>query len=253
MEYFVEKNSIVREIWGKADVIIFIFAGAAAEFALNKAVDWLFFTGKLPDDPLKRLFSTVAYAQRIIFNHKQAALATIDHMTSIHSQVEDARGKEIPQWAYRDVLFLLIDYSIRSYQLLERNLTEEEKEEVFRVFHAVGVRMNIKGLPNTFPEWKIMRKEHLKENLKNSDFTKKLYFQYRKHLGLIRYKLLQEAQILVIPEEVRKNLNYRRFSLLKPSVPVYRILYKLKMDKYLKSILLPNEYKEQIKALEKAV
>jgi hypothetical protein len=251
MEYFVGKNSIVREIWGKADVIIFIFAGAAAEFALNKAVDWLFFTGKLPADPLNRLFSTVAYAQKIVFSPKNAALATIDQMTSIHSHVEDARGKEIPEWAYRDVLFLLIDYSIRSYQLLERKLTEQEKEEVFQVFHTLGVRMNIKNLPITFNTWKIMRKEHLKENLENSDFTKKLFFQYRKHLGLIRYKLLQEAQILVVPEEVRNKLTYRRYSLLKPTVPIYRLLYKLKMDRYLKSILFPAEYKEQIQALEK--
>ena len=42
---------------GKGDTILFIFAGAgAAEFALNKAVDWLYFTGKLPTDPLGRLF-----------------------------------------------------------------------------------------------------------------------------------------------------------------------------------------------------
>ena len=59
MQYFVDKNSVVRKIWGKSDTVLFIFAGAAAEFALNKAVDWLYFTGKLPADPLGRLFSTV--------------------------------------------------------------------------------------------------------------------------------------------------------------------------------------------------
>ena len=48
MDYFVSKNSVVRTIWGKADTVLFIFAGAAAEFALNKAVDWLYFTGRLP-------------------------------------------------------------------------------------------------------------------------------------------------------------------------------------------------------------
>jgi len=52
MEYFVKQNSIVRTIWGDGDTILFIFAGASAEFALNKAVDWLYFTGKLPEDPL---------------------------------------------------------------------------------------------------------------------------------------------------------------------------------------------------------
>lgn len=56
MKWFVNEGSIVREIWGKADTILFIFAGASAEFALNKSVDWLYFTGKLPADPLGRLF-----------------------------------------------------------------------------------------------------------------------------------------------------------------------------------------------------
>ena len=28
--------------------ILLIFAGSAAEFALNRAVDWLFFTGNMP-------------------------------------------------------------------------------------------------------------------------------------------------------------------------------------------------------------
>ncbi len=53
MAYFVEEKSIVRKIWGNADTILFIFAGAAPEFALNKAVDWLYFTGRLPSDPLQ--------------------------------------------------------------------------------------------------------------------------------------------------------------------------------------------------------
>ena len=39
MRYFTAKNSIVRKIWGSADTVLFIFAGAAAEFAVNKAVD----------------------------------------------------------------------------------------------------------------------------------------------------------------------------------------------------------------------
>ena len=64
--YFVQQDSIVRKIWGNADTVMFIFAGAAAEFALNKAVDWLYFTGKLPKDPLGRLFSTVNYAKVIV-------------------------------------------------------------------------------------------------------------------------------------------------------------------------------------------
>src|SRR3569623_590662 len=99
--YFVDKNSVVRQIWGNADTILFIFAGASAEFALNKAVDWLYFTGKLPADPLARLFSTVAYAQQIVFADYDTAIKSIDKITAIHKHVEQLRGSEIPSWAYR--------------------------------------------------------------------------------------------------------------------------------------------------------
>src|SRR5687767_12304547 len=112
MEYFVDKGSIVRKIWGKSDTVLFIFAGSAAEFALNKAVDWLYFTGRLPADPLGRLFSTVTYARKIVFNNYEDALKAIDKITSIHAAVENNRQAKIPDWAYRDVLYMLIHYSI---------------------------------------------------------------------------------------------------------------------------------------------
>ncbi|MBW3607880.1 MAG: DUF2236 domain-containing protein, partial [Actinobacteria bacterium] len=65
MDAFVGPGSIVRRVWGDADLVLLVFAGAAAEFALNRAADWLFVTGALTADPLGRLFSTAAYAQRI--------------------------------------------------------------------------------------------------------------------------------------------------------------------------------------------
>src|SRR5882762_11384585 len=132
--YFVHKESIVRRIWGKGDTVLLIFAGASAEFALNKSVDWLYFTGRLPADPLGRLFSTVAYSRLILFSEYDAALRSIDQITAIHKSVEANRGMSIPDEAYLDVLYLLIDYSIRSYELLERRLIEAEKAEVFEVF-----------------------------------------------------------------------------------------------------------------------
>jgi hypothetical protein len=70
---FVRRDSIVRKIWGDADTVLLVFAGAAAKFALNRAVDWLFFTGKLTNDPIGRLFTTAAYAQHIVFADETAA------------------------------------------------------------------------------------------------------------------------------------------------------------------------------------
>ena len=207
MEYFVNKGSVVREIWGKSDTILFIFAGASAEFALNKAVDWLYFTGKLPADPLARLFSTVSYARQIVFSEKQKALKAIDTITAIHSAVENNRGAKIPDWAYRDVLFMLIHYSIASFELLERKLSLAEKEEVFDVFYRFGKQMNLQGLPSGFNEWVVMRKDHLKEDMVKSRYTTDLYKQYRKHLGPIRYRILLEGQVLVVPAEVKELLH----------------------------------------------
>lgn len=250
MEYFVEKGSVVRQIWGNGDTILFIFAGAAAEFALNKAVDWLYFTGRLPADPLARLFSTVTYARRIVFSEKAAALQAIDTIAAIHAGVEEARGARIPDWAYRDVLFMLIGYSIRAFELLERPLAEAEKEAVFQVFYQVGERMGIQGLPRTYQQWVPMRQEHLQRNLARSRYTQDLYAQYKKHLGAVRYRLLLETQQMVVPGQVAKLLEFRNFSMLLPLLHLYKASRLLKLDWLLKSLLLPPAYKAQIRELD---
>ncbi|MCF6133210.1 oxygenase MpaB family protein [Flavobacterium wongokense] len=250
MQLFVEKDSIVREIWGKGDTVLFIFAGASGEFALNKAVDWLYFTGKLPADPLGRLFSTVRYARLIVFASMDEANASIDSLRKIHGAVEQNRGFSIPDWAYRDVLFMLIHYSIAAYELLERKLSDEEKEEVYNVFYRVGTRMGLKELPPTYLEWLPVRESHLVADLQQSKYTSDLFRQYRKHLGPIRFKILIDAQKLVIPQHVKKLLHFNSFSLLSIAIPVYKISRVLKMDGLLKNALLPSEYKTQIKELD---
>jgi hypothetical protein len=250
MEAFVHKDSIVRQIWGKGDTILFIFAGASAEFALNKAVDWLYFTGRLPADPIGRLFSTVTYARKIVFSKEEAAISAIDKIRNIHSAVEKARGDKIPDWAYRDVLFMLIHYSIASFEVLERKLSEEEKEDAFEIFYRVGSRMEIPGLPRSYQEWLIMRKDHLEKNLEKTKYTIDLYEQYRKHLGPIRYKLLLEGQKLVVPEKVKSLLGFNNTFLLTPVLVAYKLCRKLKMDWFMKSLILPSEYKKQIKDLD---
>lgn len=250
MQYFVEKHSIVRQIWGKSDTILFIFAGAAAEFALNKAVDWLYFTGRLPSDPLGRLFSTVQYARRIVFAPLEGAHAAIDTMRQIHDAVEKKRGAQIPDWAYRDVLFMLIYYSIAAYELLERKLSEAEKAEVYDVFYRVGKRMGVNELPPTYEEWIPVRAAHLVADLEQNSFSIDLFQQYKKHLGAMRFRVLIEGQKLVVPDRVKELLHFSDFSLLTPVVPLYKISRLMKMDWLLKSILLPGEYKAQIEALD---
>lgn len=248
--YFVDPNSIVRKIWGKGDTILFIFAGASAEFALNKAVDWLYFTGRLPADPLGRLFSTVSYARAIIFSDLKDAHKAINAIVAIHSHIEKERGTYIPDWAYRDVLFMLIDYSIRSFELLERKLTPSEKDEIFTIFQKVGTLMGITGLPVDFKDWEVMRLAHMEENLMFSLYTSDLLSQYHKHLGLFRYKLLLEAQKLVIPYAIRIMLPMGKFSILKPVIDIYKIIRYLHCEKVIKSLILPHQFKKEILALD---
>lgn len=252
MKYFVEKTSILRQIWGKSDTVLFIFAGAAAEFALNKAVDWLYFTGMLPSDPLGRLFSTVTYARKIVFAENEEALKTIDRITSIHKGVEYKRGKNIPEWAYRDVLFMLIHYSIASFELLERKLSFAEKEEVFDVFYRFGKRMELQGLADNYADWLITREHDLEHDLEKSNYTTDLFKQYEKHLGIFRYRVLIEGQIMVVPPKVRRLLGFRKFSFLIPLLPFYKISRVFKLDGIIKSLILPGNYKKQIKELDVA-
>ena len=250
MKLFVEKNSIVRKIWGKSDTVLFIFAGAAAEFALNKAVDWLYFTGKLPADPIGRLFSTVRYARGIVFAPMEEAHHTIDVIRKIHTAVEQNRGSSIPDWAYRDVLFMLIHYSIAAHELLEKKLNADEKEEVYNVFYRVGSGMGLKELPKNYIEWVQVREIHLMNDLQKSNYTADLFKQYKKHLGAMRFRVLIEGQKLVVPDRVKQLLQFSDFSLLTPVVPIYKISRLMKMDWLLRNILLPSDYKDQINELD---
>lgn len=248
-KYFTSDNSIVRKIWGKDDTILFMFGACAAEFALNKSVDWLYFTGKLPNDPLGRLFSTVEYARMIVFASEEKALQTIDHIKKIHEQVEDARQAKIPDWAYRDVLFMLIDYSIRSYELLERVMTLEEKKEVFTVFNAVGLRMGLIGLPENYAQFIHDRQKHLETNLINGHFTKDLFLQYKKHLGSFRYYLMLLVQSCMCHTIVKKQLKLKFGLISFTLIQLYKMSREINVDSFIKNQFLPDEYKERIKAL----
>ncbi len=250
MTPYVPYQSIVRKIWGTSDTILFIFAGAAAEFALNKAVDWLYFTGRLPNDPIGRLFSTVSYARQIVFSSKEAGEKAIDTITSIHAAVEKGRGARIPDWAYRDVLYMLIHYSIAAFELLERKLSAEEKEEIYQVFLRIGQRMHLTQLPLTYNEWLPDRDSHLQHNLVRSHYTDDLFLQYKKNLGAFRFLLLRGAQLRVVPSRVLRLLSFHKFSLFSTIVPIYKLCRYLKLDGPMKQLLLPAAYQKQIKDLD---
>jgi hypothetical protein len=111
--------------------------------------------------------------------------------------------------------------------------------------------MGVKGLPETFEGWEKMRQKHLQENLQNSLYTYDLFSQYRKHLGVVRYRILLEVQILVVPHKVRQLLGFRRTSLLHPLIRLYKLIRSMKVEWLLKALILPSKYKKEIMALGK--
>lgn len=207
---FVARGSVVRKVWGDPELVLLVFAGSAAEFALNRAVDWLFFTGKIPNDPVGRLFSTVRYAQEIVFADEETARRTLGRINAIHGAVERERGQRIPGWAFRDVLYMLVDYSERAHRLLYGPLSAAEREELYAVFRRVGEGLKIEGLPEGYRPWRADRQAHMERDLAFSRHTALLYEQYRRHLGGWRYQILLGVQALLVPDRVRRLLRLRR-------------------------------------------
>jgi uncharacterized protein (DUF2236 family) len=248
---FVDKRSIVRTIWGNPDLILLIFAGSAAEFALNKAVDWLFFTGKIPNDPIGRLFSTVGYAQKIVFVDEETAYKTLERINAAHRSVEQDRAKTIPDWAYRDVLYMLVDYSERAYGLLNRPLSVAQRQDLYEVFRRIGEALSIQELPNTYEDWKADRHRHIVRDLAYSRHTALLFRQYRLHLGAWRYYLLLQIQALLVPQEVRRMLQLNANIFVAGLVETYRVVGTFNLQPIVHSLLIPPQYWAELQRFDR--
>jgi uncharacterized protein (DUF2236 family) len=246
---FVDRDSVARRIWGDGDMVLLVFAGSAAEFALNRAVDWLFFTGKLPGDPIGRLFSTAGYAQHIVFADASTAARTLDRIRAAHDAVERQRGQRIPDWAHRDVLYMLIDYSERAHEMFARPLSAAEQHELYDVFYRVGTGLRIPDLPRTYADWRADRELHLRRDLRNGEGTEALYAQYRKHLGSWRYHLLLRLQAILAPAHVRGLLGLRRAEWLRPFVRLYPLLVRAGLRSLIYRIFMPAQHLAAVQAL----
>ena len=140
--------------------MLLVFAGSAAEFALNRAVDWLFFTGRLPSDPSAGSSSPRATPTRSSSPTHWTASCALDRIRAAHEAVERQRAQSIPDWAHRDVLYMLIDYSERAHEALARPLSADEQAELYDVFYRVGTGLGIPALPSSYTEWRADREPH---------------------------------------------------------------------------------------------
>lgn len=250
MSDFVERDSIVRAVWGNADIVLLVFAGCAAEFALNRAVDWLFFTGKLPADPIGRLFSTASYAQQIVFADERTAQCTLARIRNVHQAVEHQRGQRIPDWAHRDVLYMLIDYSERAHELLARPMTADEQRELFDVFYRVGLGLGIPDLPVSYTAWKADREIHMQRDLVRSEGTDALYARYRNQLGGWRFRVLMTVQAILTPEHVRGLLQLKSADHLGFLLKLYPLMIRAGMRGIVQRLLMPSQYLAAIRDLD---
>jgi uncharacterized protein (DUF2236 family) len=246
-------SAVTRRIWGSPDAVLLFFAGGAAEFAAIKAVDWLFFTGRLPSAPVERFFETVRFAQRVFFGDPAGATDAIERINRIHRRVEEARGEEIPQWAYRDMLFILIDYGERAHEVVFGPMTEAERVSHCGVALALGRAMRLGDLPTTYGEYRDQRHQQLLEDYARGPLTDELYASYRRALGPLRFRLLQLVQASVLPDELRDVLRLEPYPLVDELLRCYRFVpgggNKLRP---LRGVLLPGRFARQLREIERA-
>ena len=239
---------LAQRIWRSPDVIMLLFVGSAADFALNKAVDWLFFTNALPSAPLDRFFETVQFGQTLAFGDEAAVQAWIARVNGMHRAVEQARNAQIPAWGYRDVLFFGLDYTERGYVVVYGPLTAAERQANFSWWMAVGEALHIENLPRTYAEYQSERAAQLQTDFERSALTDKLYLCYRRALAARwRMWLLYAVQASLVPAPVRQMLGLRKIWIIDRALGLYRYLpgggNKLR---WLHRFLLPRRYTQQL-------
>src|SRR5262245_57803372 len=128
---------------------------------------------------LSAFFETVRFAQRVFFGTYNQAAATIASITRIHHQIEEARGTAIPEWAYRDVLFLLIDYGERAHTIIYGPMSTGERLAHFEALLALGHAMELPGLPTSHAAYQAQRHQQLLDDYAPSALTERLFASYR--------------------------------------------------------------------------
>jgi uncharacterized protein (DUF2236 family) len=244
--------AVMRRIWGSTDALLLVTAGIAGELAVHKAVDWMLCTGKLLESPMDRLFDTVRFMQQIFFSDPEGSARAISELNCAHERIEAAQGAEIPQWAYRNVLGMVIDYGERAHSVVFGPMSRGERGAHFAAGLSLGRDMRITDLPASYTEYRAQRQRQLKEDYESSWATERLYDSYRRALGPFSYRFLLLLQCGVLPLEIGKMLG------LEPNPMTDRFLRHYhclpgggnKLRPY-HGILLPRRYTRQVQGLER--
>lgn len=193
-------SKITRRIWGDPENVLLVYAGAAAEFTLHPENHWLFYTGKMPSDPLRRFRDTLKYQQKLFFMPAAAVPHVARHIKDMHRQVEEKRSQEqgpmrIPDEAYTQVFSMLIEYGIRGYEYLHHcKLGRPQREDYFNDIRAIAQMMEVEDFPQDYGHYLDRRTDVVVNQLQFNPYTRELMEAYRRNLGPIRYWVLRQFQ-----------------------------------------------------------
>ena len=237
---------VSRRIWSNPTSMLLVFVGASGEFPLNPSVDWLFYTGRLPQDPIARFLSTIEYLRRLIIADEQSRNVEAAKLKRLHEELESKRGKTIPAESYRDVLCMDTIYSIRSVPIVTgQDLTTDEKDQVVKDMSSVGKQMGIPDLPWTYDQLCAQRRDRMRSWVAN-DFTQRLLHSYRNALGSLNYELLISAFPMLLEPELLEQLKLGKRLLSAPMRWVLTPACRTGLIYPLYRILLPRKIKSAV-------
>jgi hypothetical protein len=145
---------------------------------------------------------------------------------------------------------MLIDYSQRAHELLYGPLRVDEKEELYGVFHRVGIGLGIPELPRNYTAWAVDRQQHLRADLECSAGTRALLARYREELGGWRYRLLLRVQGVLAPKHVRDLLKLNRSRWLRVCVRLYPLFVRMGLRSAIQRTLMPARHLSAVVALD---
>ncbi|WP_047866620.1 oxygenase MpaB family protein [Rubrobacter aplysinae] len=240
-------SAATRRVWSTPDAVLLFATGLLSEFAHNKAVDWLWVSRSAHKDLLERSLDTAAFLQDVFTCHPSAAMAKVDRINRVHAEAQRVRGEAIPHWAYRDFIYLFIDYGERVHEIVYGRMSEKDRVEHCRSMLELGSAMEIADLPSTYEEYRVQRHKQLLANYSRSALTDRLLKEIGSIVGPWRYQVLLTVQSGLLPEELAS------FMTRKPNRSVYELLklYRYlpaskKNNGWLTYLLLPDEVAERV-------
>jgi hypothetical protein len=136
--------------------------------------------------------------------------------------------------------------------MLERPLTDAERDELYDVFRRVGEGLAIPNLPLSYAAWRDDRTLHLRRDLAVTPLTSALYARYRAELGAWRYELLRRVQGVLAPAIVADLLGLPRVRWAHAAIGVHRLLRRFRLGAVTRVALVPWRHLRHVRRLDHA-